>query len=110
MYKILIKYSSNIKPNLWEVYGSTVTSASKTTTFTEFDTDDIELLKEELLELDKIYGHENLKVIKEIDTSYSVNVDDENAADDDQDTDSADSADVEDGNDENSGGSSGDEE
>ena len=41
MYKILIKYD-NDKFNLWMPYGSTTTSTTGNTTFTEFETDNIE--------------------------------------------------------------------
>lgn len=81
MYKILIKYSNNIKANLWELYGNSNTSTIGKTTFIEFETDDIETLKEELLKLDKEYGHENLKIIKEIEVNYTVHVIDADISD-----------------------------
>ena len=54
------------------MHASITTSA--TTTYSEFATDDIVTLKTELLALHAIYGSENLKVIKEIDINYSVDV------------------------------------
>ena len=54
------------------MHASITTSA--TTTYTEFATDDIVTLKTELLALDAIYGSENIKVVKEIDINYSVDV------------------------------------
>ena len=40
MYKILIKYD-NDKLNLWMPYGSTTTSTTGKSEFTEFETDDV---------------------------------------------------------------------
>ena len=75
LYKILIKHNPNANKSdttIWRMHASITTSA--TTTYTEFATDDIVTLKTELLALDAIYGSENLKVVKEIDINYSVNV------------------------------------
>lgn len=72
MYKILIKYASKAK-DLWEVYGTSTISTTGTVTFTEFETDDVEALKEEILTLDQEYGYENIRVIKDV--SYVLNVD-----------------------------------
>jgi hypothetical protein len=76
MYKILIKHNTNANKSdttIWRMYGSTTTTNAKTT-FTEFATDDIETLKAEILALDSVYGSENIRVIKEIDTNYNVDV------------------------------------
>lgn len=73
MYKILIKYSSKIKPNLWEVYGTTTTTTSGKTTFVEYETDDIDELTSEMLKLDEIYGYENIKVVSDV--KYVVGID-----------------------------------
>ena len=67
MYKILIKYDSNIKDNLWEVYGNSTTSS-------EFETNDISVLKEELIKLDQKIGFENIRVIEDKSVSFSVGV------------------------------------
>ena len=72
MYKILIKYD-NDKLNLWMPYGTTTTSTTATS-FKEFETDDIETLKAELLSLDLVFGHENIRPIKDIETNYVVDV------------------------------------
>ena len=75
MYKILIKHNTNSNKSdttIWRMHASITTSA--TTTYTEFATDDIVTLKTELLALDAIYGSENIKVVKEIDINYSVDV------------------------------------
>ena len=76
MYKILIKHNPNANKTdttIWRMHGSTTTSTTATS-FKEFATDDIETLKTELLALDAIYGSENIKVVKEIDINYSVDV------------------------------------
>ena len=78
MYKIMILY--NNKNHLWKQYGSTTTtttaSGSTTEAFTEFETDDLEVLKEELIKLDAIYGHENIRPYKDLTTTYTVEVED----------------------------------
>lgn len=76
MYKILIKHNPNANKSdttIWRMHGSTTTTNAKTT-FTEFATDDIEALKAEILALDSVYGSENIRVIKEIDINYNVDV------------------------------------
>lgn len=76
MYKILIKHNPNANKSdttIWRMHGSTTTSTTATS-FKEFETDDIETLKAEILALDSVYGSENIKVIKEIDINYTVDV------------------------------------
>lgn len=76
MYKILIKHNTNANKSdttIWRMHGSTTTSTTATL-FKEFETDDIETLKTELLAIDAIYGSENIKLVKEIDINYSVDV------------------------------------
>lgn len=73
MYKILIRYPNEKFPNLWESYGTTTTSSvSSETSFTEFETSDIEMLKTEIAKLDLKYGHESIRVIKDV--SYEVQI------------------------------------
>ena len=82
MYKILIKHNPNANKTdttIWRMHGSTTTSTTSTS-FKEFETDNIETLKAELLALDYIYGHENIRVIKDIETNYVVDVVDSDAA------------------------------
>ena len=84
MYKILIKHNPNANKSdttIWRMHGSVTTST--TTTYSEFATDDIVTLKTELLALDAIYGSENIKVVKEIDINYSVDVTDPDIATED---------------------------
>ena len=84
MYKILIKHNPNankLDTTIWRMHGSVTTST--TTTYSEFATDDIVTLKTELLALDAIYGSENIKVVKEIDINYSVDVADPDIATED---------------------------
>ena len=82
MYKILIKHNPNANKTdttIWRMHGSTTTSTTATS-FKEFATDDIETLRAEVLAIDAIYGSENIKVVKEIDINYSVDVVDSDAA------------------------------
>lgn len=82
MYRILIKYDD--EHNLWKVYGteSTTTSASGTTSqFAEYGAEDLETLQEELVKLDAKYGHDSLKVIKDLTTTYTVDIKDESEED-----------------------------
>ena len=84
MYKILIKHNTNSNKSdttIWRMHGSVTTST--TTTYSEFATDDVVTLKTELLALDAIYGSENIKVVKEIDINYSVDVADPDIATED---------------------------
>lgn len=87
MYKILIKYSSATSLlTLWQVYGSTTTTSTSdsdtsTVTFTEYETDDITELQEEISKLDKRYGYENIKVIKDVDVTYSATISDTDTTD-----------------------------
>lgn len=84
MYKILIKYNPSANTSnttLWKAHG-TMTTSSTTTAFKEFETDDLEVLTTEVVELDKVYGHENIKVIKEIDVTYGVEIVDDETTDD----------------------------
>lgn len=72
MYKILILYKA--EHNLWQQYGTTSSMSGGKSTFTEFATDDIEILKSELLKLDSIYGFQNLRVITDVTVNYSVDI------------------------------------
>ena len=86
MYKILIKHNPNANKTdttIWRMHGSTTTSTT-VTSFKEFATDDIETLKAELLSLDSLYGHENIRVIKDIEINYIVDVVDSNVTTDNQ--------------------------
>lgn len=76
MYKILIKHNPNANKKdttIWRMHGSTTTSTTATS-FKEFETDDIETLKAEILSLDLVFGHENIRVIKDIETNYVVDI------------------------------------
>lgn len=73
MYKILIKYPNEKFPNLWEAYGTITTSSiDSETSFTEFKTDDMEILKTEIAKLDSKYGHDSIRIIKDV--SYEVQI------------------------------------
>ena len=76
-YKILIKHNSDKKNNLWQSYGSSVTTtsaSSTTTTFTEFSTEDIEVLRAEVIKLDAEVGHNNIRVVSDIELTYGVEI------------------------------------
>ena len=73
MYKILIKYD-NDKFNLWMPYGTTTTSTTGNSEFTEFETDDVTVLKETILKLDKEYGFEKIHVIEDVTVNFTVDV------------------------------------
>lgn len=73
MYKILIKYD-NDKLNLWMPYGSTTTSTTGKSEFTEFETDDVAVLKETILKLDKEYGFEKIRIVEDVTVTFDVNV------------------------------------
>ena len=75
MYNILIKY--NDSKNLWQLYGTTTSATSSTETFTPFETDDLEGLKTELVKLDAMYGHENIKVVKTVEYTVDVTISDD---------------------------------
>ena len=72
MYKILIRY--NDKHNLWQSYGTTISSTTTSTSFNEFETDDVEVLKSEILKLDAIYGHDNIRIVEDVTLKYGVDV------------------------------------
>lgn len=73
MYKILIRYD-NDKFNLWMPYGSTTTSTTGKSEFTEFETDDVTVLKETILKLDKEYGFEKIRIVEDVTVTFDVNV------------------------------------
>ena len=73
MYKILIKYD-NDKFNLWMPYGTTTISTTGNSAFTEFETDDVTVLKETILKLDKEYGFEKIRVVEDVTVNFSVDV------------------------------------
>ena len=73
MYKILIKYD-NDKLNLWMPYGTTTTSTTGKSEFTEFETDDVTVLKETILKLDKEYGFEKIRVVEDVTVNFTVDV------------------------------------
>ena len=76
MYKIFIKYNNTANRPLYEQYGtSSSTTGTNSATFKSFETDDLAVLEETILALDKIYGHENLMICKVVEASYSVDVD-----------------------------------
>ena len=73
MYKILINYD-NDKFNPWMPYGTTTTSTTGNSAFTEFETDDVTVLKETILKLDKEYGFEKIRVVEDVTVNFSVDI------------------------------------
>ena len=73
MYKILIKYD-NDKLNLWMPHATTTTSTTGNSAFTEFETDDVAVLKETILKLDKEYGFEKIHVVEDVTVNFTVDV------------------------------------
>ena len=82
VYKILIKYDkSPSQSNLWQAYGTetvvintTATSSESKTEFEEFSTEDVGVLEEEVKKLDSVYGHNNIRVITDVEYSVAINV------------------------------------
>lgn len=74
MYKILVKYPSDKITNIWKEYGSTTTSSTGETTFKEFETDDLDTLKQELVKLDKTIGSSNIRVVEDKTIEFTVDV------------------------------------
>lgn len=72
MYNILIKY--NDSKSLWQLYGTSSSTTSNEETFVPFETDDLEKLKTEIKTLDEKYGHENIKVVKDVKYAVDINI------------------------------------
>lgn len=64
-YKILIKYTSTFKKVFYYFYTDEETGE-------EYSTIDVEELNTKVKELDRIFGHENIRTI--VDVDYNVNV------------------------------------
>ena len=90
VYKILIKYDkSPSQTNLWQAYGTetvttntTATSSISKAEFEEFSTEDVSVLEEEVKKLDAEYGHNNIRVIADVEYSVSVDVVEEQGSED----------------------------
>ena len=65
MYKILIQYD-NDKLNLWMPYGTTTTSTTGKSEFTEFETDNLEVLKEEIKKITSKIGYAEIRIVSDI--------------------------------------------
>ena len=75
MYKILIKYD-NDKLNLWMPYGTTTTSTTGNSAFTEFETDNLEVLKEEIKKITSKIGYAEIRIVSDI--VFDIEIDIEN--------------------------------
>ena len=73
MYKTLIRYD-NDKLHLWMPYGTTTNSTTGKSEFTEFETDDVTVLKETILKLDKEYGFDKIRVVEDVTVNFTVDV------------------------------------
>ena len=67
-YKIFIKYTSTFKKDFYEVYKVKSEDGQEI----EFVTSDLDELKATISELDKIYGHELIRVV--IDITYNISI------------------------------------
>lgn len=67
MYKILIKYNSNLKKVYWRSHLTDDKSI-------EFETDDLETLKEEVKKLDRIYGFDNIRIVNDLTYDVLINL------------------------------------
>ena len=76
MYNILIKY--NDSKSLWQLYGTSSSTTSNEETLVPFETADLEKLKTEIKTLDEKYGHENIKVVKDVVYAVDVIISDSN--------------------------------
>lgn len=66
MYKILIKYSSKLNKVYWVSHFIDDSN--------EFETDDLQILKEEIKKLDKIYGYDNIRIVNDLTYDVLVNI------------------------------------
>ena len=75
MYKILIKYDID-KLNLWMPYGTTTNSTTGKSEFTEFETDNLEVLKEEIKKITSKIGYAEIRIVSDI--VFDIEIDIEN--------------------------------
>ena len=68
MYKILIKYTSTASKTFWQSH-EVINEDGESV---EFNTDNVDVLKEELDKLAKLYGYEGLRVVTDI--AYTVTI------------------------------------
>lgn len=74
-FRILLKHNSNIKSNIWESYGSTSTATgSKDSVFTEFETDDVTVLETEIAKIIAERGNSEIRIVKDVEITYGVDV------------------------------------
>lgn len=77
-YKILLKHHepNGDKNELWCYYGITTISSNtyskRKAEFKEFETDDINVLKRTFLELNTLYGCENIRIVTDIEYSHDI--------------------------------------
>lgn len=73
MYKIFIKYTSTFNKIFWQSYMIEQEDGA----FVEFETDNVEVLKEEVNKLDKIHGNENLRIVADVTYTVTIGIPDD---------------------------------
>lgn len=87
MYRILLKHSNNVKSNIWESYGNYSTATgSKESVFTEFETDDVDVLEAEITKIISERGNSEIRIVKDVEITYGVDVIEEEMPTDPDDT------------------------
>lgn len=80
MYKILLRHQNerNKHNTIWHSYGFETTTSSissnSTSTFKEFETDDLNVLKQTIEELNKRYGNNDIRIINDVTYEVLVNI------------------------------------
>ena len=74
MFRIFVKYENEKIKDLWREYGISSSTTGSTSTFTPFETDDIEVLRNELIKLDSEIGHDSIRVVQDVALQYGVTV------------------------------------
>lgn len=70
MYKIFIKYTSTLDKTFWSCYNK----LQENNIYTEFTTDNIDVLKEELKFLSSTYGFKNIRVVNDVTYDIDINL------------------------------------
>ena len=87
MYRILLKHSNNVKSNIWESYGNHSTATGSTeSVFTEFETDDVTILEAEIQKIITERGNSEIRIVKDVEITYGVDVVDDEPTDPDNTT------------------------
>lgn len=79
MFRIFVKYDNEKIRDLWREYGTSSSTTGSTSTFTPFETDDIDVLRDEVMRLDSEIGHDSIRVVQDVALQYGVTVIEEDA-------------------------------